>query len=387
MKISKIAGNLETSLTRQLFDMAKNYDDVIDLTLGDPDVPPLEVVKMAACEAITQGKLRYSANAGLIALRESVAENYKKESGLSVDPSKNIAITVGGMEGLYLALKAIVDAEDEVIILAPYYVNYKHMINMCGGTPVIVETLEENGFVPVASDIEKAITEKTVAIVINTPCNPTGTVIPRQALEDIATLSKKHDLAVISDEVYCKLVYDDEICHTSIATLDGMQERTVVVDSLSKRQAMTGYRVGYVVAPEETIMAITKLQENIAACAPVSSQYAAIAAFKQCSDDTSLKDEFKKRRDFIYPAINAIDGLSCSKPHATFYLFVNVEKTGLNGLDFAYKLLEKEHVAVAPGITYGDGYENYIRIAYTMNIDKLKMAVEKISRFVKGSKN
>lgn len=386
MKISKIANSIETSLTRQLFNMAKNYDDVIDLTLGDPDVPPLDPIKEAACESIIQGKLRYSANAGLIALREAVAKNYKRETGLNVDPAKNIAITVGGMEGLYLALQAIVDPGDEVIILAPYYVNYKQMISMCGGTPVIVETLESNYFVPVAEDIEKMITDKTVAIIINTPCNPTGAVIPMESLMKIADVVKKHSITVISDEVYCRLVYDEGEEHSSIATVDGMSERTIVIDSLSKRHAMTGYRVGYAVAHEDVITAMVKLQENIAACAPVSSQYAAIAALSECYDDSTLRDEFRRRRDYIYPAINNIEGMSCSMPHATFYLFVNVEKTGLNGLDFAYKLLEKEHVAVVPGVTYGDGYENYIRIAYTMKIDKLAQAVERMHRFVASLK-
>lgn len=386
MKISKLAGNLETSLTRQLFNMAKKYDDVIDLTLGDPDVPPLDAIKAAACESIIQGKLRYSANAGLITLREAVAKNYKRETGLNVDPAKNIAITVGGMEGLYLALQAIVDPGDEVIILAPYYVNYKQMISMCGGTPVIVETLESNRFVPIAEDIEKMITDKTVAIIINTPCNPTGAVIPMESLMKIADVVKKHGIMVISDEVYCRLVYDEGEEHTSIATVDGMSERTIVIDSLSKRHAMTGYRVGYAVAHEDVITAMVKLQENIAACAPVSSQYAAIAALSECYDDSTLRDEFRRRRDYIYPAINNIEGMSCSMPHATFYLFVNVEKTGLNGLDFAYKLLEKEHVAVVPGVTYGDGYENYIRIAYTMKIDKLAQAVERMHRFVASLK-
>ena len=382
MKISKIANSIETSLTRQLFNMAKEYDDVIDLTLGDPDVSPVDEIKKAACEAILQGKLRYSANAGLQTLREAVAKNYKRETGIEADPAKNVAITVGGMEGLYLAIKAIVDDGDEVIILAPFYVIYKQMINMCGGIPVVVDTYEENGFIPVAEDIEKKITNKTVAIIINSPCNPTGAIIPFGSLEKIADLAQKHDIAVISDEVYCQLVYDEDKCHTSIVKVAGMRERTIVIDSLSKRQAMTGYRVGYTIAPSEVITAMVKLQENIAACAPVSSQYAAIAALEKCFNDSSLRDEFRRRRDYIYPAINEIEGLCCTKPHATFYLFVNVGKTGLNGYDFAYKLLEKEHVAVVPGITYGDGYSDYIRIAYTMNIDKLMQAVEKIKRFV-----
>lgn len=387
MKISKVTNSIETSLTRHLFNMAKNYDDVIDLTLGDPDVPPLKEIKSAACDSIMQDKLRYSANAGLLSLRECIAKNYKKETGLEIDSAKNVAVTVGGMEGLYLALKAMIDPGDEVIILAPYYVNYKQMISLCGGVPVVVETFQENGFIPKIEDIERKITDRTIGIIVNSPCNPTGAVIPFSVLSGIAKLTKKYDLAVISDEVYCKLVYDEDIEHISIATIPGMSKRTIVIDSLSKRQAMTGYRVGFAIASEDIITAMVKLQENIAACVPVSSQYAAITAFEKCADDSSLRDEFRRRRDFIYPAINSIDGLQCEKPHATFYLFVNVNGTGLNGLDFAYKLLEEEHVAVVPGITYGDSYGDYIRIAYTMNIEKLELAVTRIVRFIDSLKN
>ena len=299
---------------------------------------------------------------------------------------KNVAVTVGGMEALYLTFMAMIDEGDEVIIFAPYYVNYKQMIQMCGGIPVVIDTKEENDFIPKTEDIEKHITDKTIAIVINTPCNPTGAVYDKNSLEEIAELCKKHNLAVISDEVYCQMVYKG-YKHESIALFSDMQERTIVVDSFSKRFAMTGYRIGYIIANEDLITGIVKLQENVAACAPVSSQYAAINAFEECIDDNSMQIEFEKRRDYIYPAVKNIAGLSCAKPSATFYLFVNVKGTGLSGLDFAYKLLEKEHVAVVPGITYGENYGDYIRIAYTMNIDKLKLAVERIERFVSSLKN
>jgi aminotransferase len=380
MKISNTANAVEPSLTRKLFNMAKEYNDVIDLTLGDPDVPPSEKIRLAACEAIMQGKTRYSANAGLPELREKIVENFENEYKLQIDPS-NVIVTVGGMEALFLSLTCMINPGDEVIILAPYYVNYKQMVSMCSGVPVIVNTKEKNGFAVSTEMLEKVITDKTVAIIINTPCNPTGAVLGKESLEAIADFAKKHDIAVISDEVYRCLIYDDAK-HQSIASLPEMTERTIVIDSFSKRFAMTGYRVGYAIAPTDFTAAMIKLQENVAACAALPSQYAGIAAFEQCVDDTFIKDEFQKRRDYLYAAINDIKGLSCIKPAATFYLFVNIKDTGLDALTFAYKLLENQHVAVVPGIAYGEEYKDYVRIAYTMEIDVLKKAISRIEKFV-----
>ena len=386
MKISKAANKIELSLTRRLFNMAKEYDNVIDLTLGDPDVPPSEIIRKAASDAIFAGKTKYSANAGLLQFREAIAKNFYKEYGLKIDPTRHVMATVGGMEALYLGLACMVDEGDEVIIFAPYYVNYKQMIRICGGTPVIVNTLEENGYGIDEKQLEEAVTERTVAIIINTPSNPTGAVLSQKSLEAVANIAKKYDLTVISDEVYRTLIYDD-VKHQSIINLQDMSQRTLLVDSLSKRFAMTGYRLGYAIGPEELISNMIKMQENIAACAPLPSQYAGIAAFEYCADDNSIVEEFQARRDYLYDAINTIDGLSCIKPAATFYLYVNIKDTGLDGQTFAYKLLESQQVAVVPGVTYGENYKNYFRIAYTMKIDVLKEAVERIRKFVDGIKN
>ena len=383
MKISRAAQAVEPSLSRKLFNMAQNYGDVIDLTLGDPDLMPSQTIRDAACQAIQRGYTRYSANAGLKQLREAVADNIQKEYGLLVDPISQVAITVGGMEALYLSLACLVDDGDEVLILAPYYVNYKQMVGMCGGKPVILNTTEADGFAISVKKLEEAVTDKTVAIMVNSPSNPTGAVLSRETLEGIADIAKRHDLVVISDEVYRTLTFDGKK-HESIATFPGMAERTVIIDSLSKRFAMTGYRLGYAVAPAKLIENMVKMQENVAACAPLPAQHAAIEAFKSCTGDTAIVEEFQARRDYIYNAINAIDGLSCRKPEATFYLFVNIEKTGLDCQSFAYQLLEAEHVAVVPGITYGDAYSGYIRIAYTMKIETLEKAVERIRRFMQG---
>lgn len=383
MTLSKKAQATESSLTRQLFNMAQDLTDVIDLTLGDPDVKPAEEIRQAACKAIQEGKTRYSANAGLKQLRLSIAQHLKREYNLSVEADSELIVTVGGMEALYLALSSVIDPGDEVLVFGPYYVNYVQMTNMCGGRPVVINTKEQNGFMATREEIESAITDKTVAVVVNTPCNPTGTVLSSEAIDMIADIAKQYDLTVISDEVYSSLVYDGHE-HSSVITRSGMKERTILIDSISKRFAMTGYRLGYAYGPSEVISCMTKMQENIVACAPLPSQYAGITAYEQYAYDTTLRDIFLQRRDFLYPAINSIDKLSCRKPEGTFYLFVNIEKTGMDSYTFCKELLLNAHVAVAPGITYGKEYDHYIRIAYTLDIAKLQDAVSRIKLFVEG---
>ena len=381
MKISKMANAVEPSLTRKLFNKAKEYDDVIDLTLGDPDLVPPENIRSAACRAIMDGKTKYSANAGLPELRNAIADTMKREYSISVDPTAEIVVTVGGMEGLYLALSTIIDDGDEVIIPAPYYVNYVQMVKMCGGIPVIVDTEEDSGFSVKPQDILAKITPKTVAIIVNTPCNPTGEVLSGTILDGIAKIAVEHNLVVIADEVYRTLIYVNKK-HESIITRPGMKERTILIDSLSKRYSMTGYRLGFTVAPAELIVNMTKMQENLVACAPLPSQYAAIEAYGNNSDYHYIVDEFSKRRNYLADAINDMGIIYCRKPAATFYLFVNISKTGLKSEEFAYKLLESVQVAVVPGIAYGKKYDNYIRIAFTLEVPRLMKAVERIKKFL-----
>lgn len=382
MKISKTAMVIEPSLTRQLFTMARQYDDVIDLTLGDPDIKPSETIRNAASEAIMAGKTRYSVNAGLIELREEIAKDIKEDYKLNVNPASQIIMTVGGMEALYLGLAAIIDPGDEVILHAPYYMNYVQMVRMFGGVPVLIETTEETGFSFNADDVKKVITDKTVAMIINTPSNPTGQVINGELLDEIAEIAVEKDILVISDEVYRALVFEGK--HESIATRPDMMERTLIVDSLSKRFSMTGYRLGYGVGPEEWIANMVKMQENVAACAPLPSQHAGIIALRECKDNREIREVFYERCKVTAENINTSDKIHCITPVATFYLFVNIEKTGLKSLDFAYKLLEQEHVAVAPGISYGEKYDTYIRIACTLDKDILLEATKKINRFVES---
>jgi len=383
MKISRKANCIEPSLTRDLFNRALKFDDVINLTLGDPDLPPPQSVRDAACAAIQQGKTRYSANAGLLETRRQIAAAFTREYNLPCDPASQVITTVGGMEALYLALSTILDPGDEVIIFSPYYVNYVQMVRMNGGVPVIVDTTEANGFAVDPAALRGYITNKTAAVIVNTPCNPTGVMLPESLLREIAAVAKEKDLVIIADEVYKSLVYDGGT-HHSVLEIPGMFERTILVDSLSKKYAMTGWRLGWAIGPSDIIAAMTKMQENVAACAALPSQYGAIEALKDDTDIHYIRDTFVKRRDLIFNEINACPKLSALKPAATFYIFVNISKTGLASRDFALQLLESEHVAVVPGIAYGKAYDNYIRIAFTHDVKVLAEACKRIRKFVEG---
>ena len=372
---------METSPTRKLYDMAKQYNDVINLTLGDPDIHPCWEIKKAACDAIMDGKTRYSSNAGLIELRKIICDNFQDEYGVNVRPEDNVIVTVGGMEALYLTFTALLDSEDEIIVLAPYYVNYVQMIKLCGGTPVVINAFANTGFRHSIVEIKEAITEKTVAIVLNSPSNPTGVELDSSLLDDIAEIAIEHDLVVISDEVYRTILYDNK-AHDSIIKRPHMQERTVLIDSVSKRFAMTGYRLGYAMAPKNIIESMVRLQENVCACAPLPSQYAAICAYKEHRNDKEICKIYEKRRDYLIRAISNIEKIKCVKPDGTFYLFINISETGMDFTEFAYKLLKQEHVAVVPGVAYGEAYSEYIRIAYTLEISGLREAVRRLKYFI-----
>lgn len=383
MKISQKSACIEPSLTRDLFNRALLYNDVINLTLGDPDLIPPQNVRDAACEAIQLGKTRYSANAGLLPLRGKIAASFEAEYGLKCDPAREVMVTLGGMEALYLSLSAIVDPGDEVIIFAPYYVNYVQMVRMNGGVPVIIDSGESDAFAVDPAKLRAAVTDKTVAVIVNTPCNPTGCVLPEKLLAEIAAIAVEKDIVVISDEVYRSLIYDGGT-HHSVLQFPGMKDRTVLIDSLSKKYAMTGWRLGWAIAPAEIVAAMTKMQENVAACAPLPSQYAAIEALSESTDISYIRDVFQKRRDLLFEEINKCRNLSALKPAATFYIFVNISATGLKSLDFAIRLLESEHVAVVPGIAYGKQYDDFVRIAFTHDLPVLAEACSRIRRFAGG---
>lgn len=382
IKISDRANLIKPSLTRALFNKAKEYDNVIDLTLGDPDFAPPPEIQDAAYQSMRDNRIHYSANAGLLKAREMVAINVKRVWDIDCNPNSEIAVTVGGMEGLYLSLLCIVNSGDEVIILAPYYVNYLQMIQLCGGTPVIIDSFNPTrGLVIDEKSIEKRITDKTVAIIINSPNNPTGCCLTKGDLAKIAELARKHNLTVITDEVYHSLIYDGKK-HESILQFEDIRDQVILVDSLSKEFSMTGYRIGYVCANSQLVSNIVKVQENVAACAALPSQFALIRAYEGVDNEYIVKS-FEKRRNILYDGLSKIANVSCLKPSATFYLFLNIEKTNLNAMDFAYKLLSEKQVAVVPGNAYGESFDKYVRIAFTRDESILSEAVNRITDFVK----
>lgn len=384
IKTSIVADSIKLSLVRSLFNEAKKYDDVIDFTLGDPDVQTHQAIKDAACAAIQAGKTRYSQNAGLLELRQTISKYYERKEGFLYNPAAEIIVTVGAMEGLYLALISMLNPGDEVIMPAPYYVNYAQMVRMCHAVPVIVDNPERADLSFDVADIEKSITSKTRAIIINTPSNPSGRIIPQDKVDGIAMLAKKYDLVVISDEVYKCLIYDN-IPFKSIVAIDGMRERTILINSLSKEFCMTGYRIGYVLAPEEIIAAMTKLQENICACAPLPSQYAAIKALDGEEDySKNMVGIFTERRNTLFEGLSEIDKISVKAPEATFYMMVDISKTSMDSIDFCYALLRSVHVAAVPGVTYGQCCNHYIRMAFTLDIEKIKVGISRIKKFVES---
>ncbi len=383
MKISHIADSIQPSLTRKLFDKAKTYSDVVDFTLGDPDYQTATYIKEAAYNAIREGKTKYSANAGLPELRKAISDNICEETGIRYNPDGEIIVTVGAMEALFLSLFCMLDKDDEVIIPAPYWINYHHMTQMCGARPVIADMNENNNFVVNAEVIEKYVTDKTVAIILNSPNNPTGQIYDRDSLVKLCELAKEKNIVIIWDECYKKLVYDKE--YISILDCTNDYDSIIVINSCSKQFSMTGWRIGYAATKsKDLIAAMTKIQENIAACASLPSQYAAIKAYTEKTDDVeNMRKGFETRRNILVDGINKIDKLSCVYPNGAFYAFVNIKETGLDSEEFAYKLLDAKQVAVVPGITYGECCKDYVRMAYTMDEDKIKEGLKRINEFVR----
>ena len=382
MNISERVLCVEPSPPRAIFDLAAKYTDVVDLTLGDPDLPPPVNVREAACKAIMEGKTRYSANAGLIELRKSIAADLERSSGMKIDPASEVIVTVGAMEASFLTLYTMLSPGDEVVIHAPYWINYSQVVRSLGATPVFVYTRPEDNFELQIEDLEKVITPRTRLVVLNYPNNPSGAILPESTLEKIAELAVERDFAVLSDEIYESLIYDRKPAR-SIRSYPGMAERIVIINGMSKRFAMTGWRLGWAIAPRELIAEMTKMQENIVACAPLPAQYAGIEALRDDSGSTAIRDEFRKRRDVIYNGINQIKGLKCMPVPATFYALVDVSSTGLTGKEFAFKLLETEKVAVVHGSAYGgEHYDKFIRIAFTMKEERLREALRRIEKFM-----
>jgi len=380
--LSSIALAIQPSKIRQMFNLAHGKKNVISFALGEPDFSTPEYIQKAACEAVRNGKTKYTQNAGIKELREAYAKSISEEYAIEYNADNEIIVTAGGMGALSTALMVMLNPGDEVIVTNPGWTNYIQQISIAGGTPKPVDVFEKDEFALTAENFEKAIDKKTKAVVINSPANPTGSVISEKRLREIAEVASKYDLYVISDEVYRNIVFEGE--HNSIAKFDGMRERTIIVDSFSKSYSMTGFRVGIAAGPKDIIGLMVKYQENLVACANSVAQYAAREALG--GSQKKLKEMvrcYKKRRDIITEAINGIEGLSCVRPSGTFYAFVNIEKTGMLCEEFAVSLFEKEKVVVIPGTAFGTAGEGYIRLSFATSESNIEKGLERIENFVK----
>ena len=378
---------LQPSGIRKFFDIVRTTEGAISLGVGEPDFVTPWKVRAAAITSLQRGYTQYTGNRGLPALLELVSTYLSTRFSLSYDPA-HILITVGGSEAIDLALRACIEAGDEVLIPDPAYVSYSPLVSLSDGTPVHVECREEDNFVLKPEYLEKAITDKTKALILTYPNNPTGAIMKKEELEKIAEVIVRHDLLVITDEIYAELTYGRK--HVSIASLPGMKERTVYIGGFSKAFAMTGWRLGFVCAPTEIDEAMFKIHQYGMLCAPIMSQYAAIEALKDGLSDgfatvEEMRDSYDKRRKFVLCSLREI-GLHCFEPQGAFYAFPSVRSTGKNGSEFAEALLQSEKVAVVPGTAFGSFGENNVRISYATSMNALSQAFERISAFLSKNK-
>ena len=378
---------LQPSGIRKFFDIVRTTEGAISLGVGEPDFVTPWKVRAAAITSLQRGYTQYTGNRGLPALLELVSTYLSTRFSLSYDPA-HILITVGGSEAIDLALRACIEAGDEVLIPDPAYVSYSPLVSLSDGTPVHVECREEDNFVLKPEYLEKAITDKTKALILTYPNNPTGAIMTKEELEKIAEVIVRHDLLVITDEIYAELTYGRK--HVSIASLPGMKERTVYIGGFSKAFAMTGWRLGFVCAPTEIDEAMFKIHQYGMLCAPIMSQYAAIEALKDGLSDgfamvEEMRDSYDKRRKFVLCSLREI-GLHCFEPQGAFYAFPSVRSTGKNGSEFAEALLQSEKVAVVPGTAFGSFGENNVRISYATSMNALSQAFERISAFLSKNK-
>jgi aminotransferase len=366
---------------RKFFDIAAEMEDVISLGVGEPDFVTPWTIRESCIYGLEQGRTSYTGNRGLPELLEEIARHKKEQHGLDYDPKTDVLVTVGVSEALDLALRALLSPGDEVLIPEPCYVSYKACTTLAGGVAVPVPARIENEFRITAEDLEAHVTPRTRVLLIGYPNNPTGAVMRREHLAELADFAEAHDLLVISDEIYGDLTYGGEP-HVSFASLPGMQERTLLLDGFSKAYAMTGWRIGYALGAPEIIAAMTKIHQYTMLCAPITAQLAAVEALKRGEKyRDKMVAEYDMRRGFIYQGLTKL-GLSCFEPKGAFYIFPDVSSTGLSSEDFAEKLLMSEHVALVPGTAFGDCGKGYVRCSYATSLDKIDEALARIGNFL-----
>ena len=378
--LSKRVVSLEPSGIRKFFDIVSEMPDAISLGVGEPDFDTPWRVREEGIYSLERGRTFYTSNAGLKELRYEISEYLERKYELVYDPNHEITVTVGGSEGIDIAMRTILDPGDEVIVVQPCFVSYVACVVMAGGTPVIVSLKEEDKFKLKKEQLEAAVTDKTKAMIISFPNNPTGAIMTKEDLEPIAKLVEKYDLYVLSDEIYSELTYKTD--HVSIASLPGMRERTLVVNGFSKGLAMTGWRLGYICGPQIIMEQMVKIHQYAILCAPTNSQYAAIEGLKNCDDEIQkMRTAYNERRRYLMHAFKEM-GLRCFEPFGAFYVFPNIQEFGMTSEEFATELLREEKVAVVPGSAFGASGEGYIRISYAYSLDDLKEALGRVNHFI-----
>lgn len=383
--LNKKAYSLKPSGIRRFFDISEQMENVISLGVGEPDFQTPWHVRQAGIESLENGKTKYTANKGMEPLRKEICNYVKRRFNLEYSPAETV-VTVGGSEAIDLAVRALVNPGDEVLIPQPSFVCYEPITALAGGVPVTIELKAENNFVLTPEQIEEKITDKTKLLILPFPCNPTGAIMSKEALEKIAPVIKKHNLFVLSDEIYAELTYSGNR-HVSIAEIDGMRERTIIVSGFSKAYSMTGWRLGYALGPEPIISLMTKIHQFAIMSAPTTSQYAAIDALKNGDDDIlKMRDEYDNRRRFVVNGFNKI-GLTCFEPLGAFYVFPCISSTGLTSEEFCEKLLYSKKVAMVPGNAFGDSGEGFVRVSYCYSLDHLKEALKRTAEFIEELKN
>ena len=377
--------DIKPSGIRKYFDIAEQMKDVITLGVGEPDFPTPWHIRQAGIRSLEQSHTNYTSNKGLLSLREEISKFMTRKYALEYDELKQILVTVGGSEAIDACVRTIVKPGDEVIIPEPSFVCYVPIVKLAGGIPIIIETKAENEFRLTANELKGAITDRTKLLILPYPNNPTGAVMRREHLEEIAQVLRGTDILVLSDEIYSELTYGKSR-HVSIAEIDGMYERTTVVTGFSKSYSMTGWRLGFAVGPEEIITQMTKIHQFCIMSAPTTAQYAAVEALRNGDDDIAkMRGEYDIRRKFILSEFRRL-GLDCFEPEGAFYAFPCIKSTGLTSDTFCERLLKEKHVAAIPGTAFGNSGEGFIRISYCNSLSNLKTAMERIEDFLKDLK-
>lgn len=378
--LSKKIVDIQPSGIRKFFDLVNSIPDAISLGVGEPDFDTPWRIREEGIYSLERGRTFYTSNAGLKELKEEIGKYLQRKINVSYDPNSEIIVTVGGSEGIDIALRAMLDPGDEVLIPQPCYVSYLPCTVLADGVPVTIPLKEENEFRLTAEELEAAITPRTKILVLPFPNNPTGAIMTKEDLEPIAELVKKYDLYVLSDEIYSELTYKTE--HVSIASLPGMRERTLVINGFSKGFAMTGWRLGYICGPEIITEQMLKIHQFAIMCAPTNSQYAAIEGLRNCEDEVlQMRTSYNQRRRYLLNEFKKI-GLKCFEPFGAFYVFPCIKEFGMTSEEFAERFLEEEKVAVVPGTAFGECGEGFVRISYAYSLEDLKEAVGRFERFI-----